>query len=563
MPHISVTVLGAGGEVGRSCFLVRFGLDCVLVDTGVHLTPSAPVERIPSIPSDCQLAAIIVTHYHLDHVGALPYLLGVSNSTSLSLCNVFMTTPTSLLAPPVLMDYCRNGPNSDLYTPNHVMRCFEKVRTLPLNTETFLTKDRRLSVTAFHSGHVLGGVGLLFKDSVSSLVYTGDFSVLQDALLRPLQVPHLSIPNAGVDVIISEATHATRIAERPISASEKELCTRIASTLNRNGKVLIPIFAVGRTQEIASIIRHHLGYEPELYTTSVSGRKASIITQSVARSWNVCRDNTQVEDLNVKFLNDVKNIPSGACVIFSSPAMIEGGTSLDIFLIMCENPNNLVVLTGYCSKDTVGNSVILFASRRGSSREIVVHGKSVKVQCECAYVPFSNHSDSPGIESVIRRFVPRNAILVHGDKMKMETLSKKVNQTWAGNVNISIPDNGAIIAYDSSDRSTVPPDRSRPVTIRRKIVTRCVDYEQVLDCILKSGSDFETSTIGDRLIIRREGRSVWLSMRPHSPEVILEYFSDARDRPAEWVTHNQLVMKVKKALSSICVDDFSISECSQ
>ena len=561
MSHVSVQVLGAGGEVGRSCFVVTIDDVSILVDTGVHLASSCS-DRVPSIPMEARISAVVITHYHLDHIGALPYLMEVIGSKSLHDCPIYMTVPTSLLAPPILIDYCRSGPNSDLYTPNHVVRCFQRVKTLSLNSETFPIENKQFSITAFHSGHVLGGVGLLINHKGRTVVYTGDFSVVEDSLLRPINIPQLALPVGGTDLVISESTHATRTADRSISVSERELTDRVAAALKRNGKVLIPIFAVGRTQEIASIIRSHLGSEPRLYTTSASGKKASVITQSIARSWSAKTDDIEVGDLDVKLLTDLTNLPSEPCVIFSSPAMLEGGVSLELFLRLCTNTRNLILLTGYCSPGSVGNSVILFASKRIPNRHIIVHGESINVNCECAYIPFSNHSDSPGIESVVRRFVPRNVILVHGERAKMESFTNKIKKTWAVDVNISIPENGNMVEYAQNDERKHRTDRSCPVTIRRKIPVGDPDLDKIMGVLSNSNEHIGITAVNDQIIVLAGSISVRVSLIVSESAVLVEYVSDSRMQSAEWVIYSQLFLWVKNALSSMREDNFSISECS-
>ena len=560
MPDVKIEVLGAGGEVGRSCFLISCFDRSLLIDTGVHMSPVHPSDRIPTIPSNIDVSAIIVTHYHLDHIGALPYLRQISGSESIKSCDVYMTSPTCLLAPNVLSDYCRSGPNSDLYTPNHVSRCFEKVQLMPLDSEVFPISNCDLSVSAFHSGHVLGGVGLVLKYRGATVVYTGDFSVIPDSLLRPIEVPQMRIPRGGVDVIISEATHATRKVDRSISESEKAFCKRVEAALGRGGTVLIPVFAVGRTQELASVIRNHLGPRPKLYTTSESGIKASVISQSLARSWTRSGDSTAINDLDVLLLRDTDGLPTGPCVIFTSPAMLEGGTSLNLFKQLCGDSSNLVVLTGYCNKDTVGNSVILFASRRVPQREIVIHGEKVIVRCECYYEPFSNHSDSPGIESVIRRFVPHNIVLVHGDKARMEKFSEKVKETWAQQVDIMIPNNGAVLGYQINKVCKDFPDPLKRLKIRRTVNNSQIGLMEVSETLSKVHKDLQLGSSTDGIQVRKGDWS--LELKRDQSTTCFDYTAGLCYQSAEWVVYNPLLARVKDSISSISSDNFSISECS-
>lgn len=562
MYEVEIRVLGAGGEVGRSCFLVVMGKTAILIDSGVHMSTTDSRERLPIIPSDVSISAIFITHYHLDHIGALPYLRELSENACLKSCRVFMTTPTYLLAPAILADFCRSGPHADLYSPNHVLRCFEKIEPLFINNVIYPTPERDVSVVAFHSGHVLGGVGLVIGFQGFTLVYTGDFSVVDDSLLKPIRIPNLLIPTQGVDMIISESTHATRKADRSISLSELDLCRRVNSCLERGGKVLIPIFAVGRTQELASVIRRHLGAGPRIFTTSASGRKASVLTNNLLRTWTQQRDQTCYADLAVEFMDDANSLPDGPCIVFSSPAMLEGGTSLELFIKLCDSPKNLVILTGYCTKETVGNSVILFASRRVTNRVIKVHGQAIDVRCECYYTPFSNHSDSPGIESVVRQFVPREIVLVHGEKSKMETFASKLKDSWAQDTKISIPSNAETLSRRANDTLRQVFKPLRRFTLRRKMLLNWKDFDRLYHKLLDMKPRLSTRMIEETIVVEKGWDTVTISRGTSHEDIAVEYACSIPNIPSEWIVCNKIFNLIREAVGSICGDEFSISECS-
>jgi len=562
MPErISIHVLGAGCEVGRSCFVITIAGKSILVDAGVHMNPSSPEDRIPIIPDDIRIHAVFITHYHLDHIGALPYLTEVVEKGPLRMCdNIYMTAPTALLAPPIMIDYCKGGSNTDIYLPNHVHRLFDKVKLMPLNHPIRLEGCNSFVVTPFYVGHVLGGVGLLIQYRGVSVVYTGDFSVAQDSLLRPINVPVMSPPRGGVDVVISEATHATTVNSRTISSIEHELCERIRNTLGRGGKVLVPIFAVGRTQELAAIIRRRLGYKVKLFTTSGSGQRACTITTTLMRSWSSWEQNTDQGDLRVSFLPEDSPFPDEPCVVFSSPAMIEGGSSLRLFQEICGDWRNLVVLTGYCSRETVGNSVILFASRNVRKREIEIHGKRVKVNCECLYTPFSNHTDSVGIESVIRQLVPRNLVLIHGEKSKMEAFKARLEGFWGHDVRIDIPRNYEVLTYDIAPMLDVSVS-SRPISIRRRIKSSWRINKESANIIHQKVDRCETMEDDGTLIVSRSRETVRV-VTVDGQEIVAEYMSLSPRGLSEWAAYNSIFSDLSDLFERGTDDNYSISECS-
>jgi integrator complex subunit 11 len=564
---VKVVTLGAGSEVGRSCFIIGIDDANILVDTGVHLEPKSPEDRVPNIPKHLQIDAVFVTHYHLDHIGALPYLRQVQRSINAD-CEVYMTSPTRILSPALLTDFCR-GPGRDLFCSNHVNQCFmdEKIRVIGCNEVVNLESRRGFSVTAAYAGHVIGGVLLVIKYKGVCVVYTGDFSVLPDSLLKPIQIPPFVIPTRGVDVVITETTHATTVT--PVSSSindiEKNICSRIKRALSRGGRVLVPMFAVGRTQEFATMIRRHLGQNIPLYTSSPGGHKACVLTTSVLRQWT--RDSENTESLDVRFLADSDVVPD-KCVIFASPAMIEGGSSLKLFLDMCGDDRNLVILTGYCNKGTVGNSVILFASRKVDRRQISVHGRAVQVRCECFYSPFSGHTDSVGIIRVLKELRPRVAtVLVHGQRDKMERFrSTLLNDGLVGNgVSVDIPVNYQSLEYRIAAFQEGIKWKSKKVNVSKRFARPSgFSLTEARDSMSDGLPECSFDIVENVMIACDQNISV--SIRLEKEYVVFQWESEYGRGP-EWLTRQPLVDSFMYVISQMksstdIPDQFSISDCS-
>ena len=553
-----ITTLGAGREIGRSCFLVTIADTTVLLDAGVHMNPQNKTDRIPIIPNDLDaknVSAVVITHYHLDHIGALPYL----TEMSLNACpEILMSVPTKLLAPNILLDYCKGPANSDMYSSKHVWDCFgsNKLKVFGIGEQVRLKANIDFVIDIVYAGHVVGGVMLLLKYMGVCVVYTGDFSVVPDALLNPITIPPMLIPKKGVDIVISESTHATTITpiNRPNAKIHADLCHKISSAINRGGTVLIPLFAVGRTQEIASIIRMYLGPSVALFTTSPGGFKSSLQSSTIHRQW--LRNNEEFDDLNIQFLES-DSIPN-KCVIFASPAMIEGGSSMKLFKHICTDPSNLVVVTGYCSKGTIGNSVILFASKLGMKNKSVYDGSTkISVECECLYTPFSNHTDSVGIEKVLAQLRPRmGVVLVHGEFEKMKNFKDKFKKSTC---QFHIPENYETLKFDVIvERSN---SNTRSVSITKKLnVTATMD--SLFDIISERLSYYGVEKCDGRQVVVSDSRtSITLSER-HG--CIHATWICASDLGAEWISNNPIVSSIEIAVlaSNSLIENFSISSCS-
>lgn len=571
---ICIHTLGAGSMVGRSCFVVSIDEVGILIDMGVHLNPTTAGERVPVVPHDIRLAALFISHYHLDHVGALPFLTLISSDKKLEGVPIYMSEPTRVLAPPLLVDFCKGSPNSEIYYPNQVYASFDSVRTFCIGQRIELDCHPGFYVTPMYAGHVLGGVMFLIEYKDQSVVYTGDYSVSCDSHLRPIDVAPLKLPPCGVDVVISESTHATTVSHRNIADVEQELCGKIDRALSRGGRVLIPIFAVGRTQELASIIRRHLGPKIRLFTTSSAGRRTSILSSFVNTQWT--NFEPLAPSLDVLFLGDSEPFPPQS-VVFASPAMIEGGASLRLFHEVCEDSKNLVLLTGFCSPDTVGNSVILFASRRTNHRYLNIHGRRVDINCECAYIPFSNHTDSIGIERVIRTLRPKQGvILVHGERPKMETLrTKLLTDVFNDSIRVDIPNNGDILQYKPDEEEGPRITMNAPIltpNITRIVNTPQIpDLEQVLrDCMKTCTITPEiNSTSGmnaPNVLCIRDNSRMGVSMRVAAvSDGYSCSWSGLAYMGGEWVTCNPLFAAFRFIVNKTRVaehDRSSVSSCS-
>jgi integrator complex subunit 11 len=561
---ICVRTLGAGSEVGRSCFLVTIEDVSVLIDAGVHVNPQSKSERIPIIPSDVRISAVMITHYHLDHVGALPHLREVAETIPKDV-DIFMTAPTKTLSPSVCIDYSR-GPNNDLYVPNHVYRCFTSDRIKVVGCGEEVKLDSGLRFQFAHSGHVIGGVLVLIQYRNKSLVYTGDFSVIPDSLLYPIHIPPEIIPRYGVDVVISECTHATTVSPvRELVSIQRSICERVFRTIKQGGSVLIPVFAVGRMQELASMLRQHLGDTIPMYTASPAGQRAGMITTLIHRQW--IREDCVPNRLGLALLEESDPFPSNS-VVFASPAMMEGGASLRYFTEICEDPKNLVVLTGYCNKGTVGNSLILFASRPGTrDKTVSVLNRQFDVKCECLYVPFTNHTDSNGIVHILRQLRPRSGVvLIHGQRDKIERFRDRLRSenVVSESVDIVIPRN-----YESHSFSPEKSDAQKgactgSVCMERTIaLVRPLTSTELGSILSALALPFEEHE--DRFTVNDPRGSSIVFIRGN--ELVCEWEADWEYGPV-WMTHNPTVEGISHVLNERGLigspgnDTISISECS-
>lgn len=225
MQTLSITPLGSGREVGRSCHLLTFGGLTILLDAGIH-PGYAGSAGLPSFDSiDCAtIDLVLVTHFHLDHAASLPYL---TEKTAFK-GRVFMTHPTKAVLRLLLLDYTRlmsMRPDQEaIYSEDDLRNCLRKVTLLDYHAVQELDLPHgHVKFWALNAGHVLGAAQFMISINGRNLLYTGDYSMEEDRHLAAAEVPE-----GKVDVLICESTYGVQVHP---SRAERE--ARFTGTVSR------------------------------------------------------------------------------------------------------------------------------------------------------------------------------------------------------------------------------------------------------------------------------------------------------------------------------------------
>ncbi|RYR44189.1 hypothetical protein Ahy_A08g040566 isoform C [Arachis hypogaea] len=456
---IETLVLGAGQEVGKSCVVVNINGKRIMFDCGMHMGVSDH-RRYPNFslisPTgdfDTALSCIIITHFHLDHLGALVYFTEVCGFHG----PIYMTYPTKALAPLMLEDYRkvlveRRG-EEEQFNSDHIAECMKKVIAVDLRQTIQVDKD--LQIRAYYAGHftlfeyltlilkVLGAAMFHAKVGDSEMVYTGDYNMTPDRHLGAAQIDRLRL-----DLLITESTYGTTIRDSKY-AREREFLDAVHKCVSAGGKVLIPTFGLGRAQELCILMDDYwerMNLKVPIYFSAGLTKQANVYykmlinwtSQKIKDSYPT---NNAFDFKNVcKYERSVLDTP-GPCVLFASPGMISGGLSLEVFKRWAPFENTLVALPGYCLPGTVGHVLM----SKPPKIELDPNTK-IDVRCQVHQLAFSPHTDSKGIMDLIKFLSPKHVILVHGEKPKMVSLKEKIHSEMgipcyhpANNETVSVP----------------------------------------------------------------------------------------------------------------------------
>ncbi|KAL1201093.1 Cleavage and polyadenylation specificity factor subunit 3-II [Cardamine amara subsp. amara] len=447
---IDCLVLGAGQEIGKSCVVVTINGKKIMFDCGMHMGCDDH-NRYPdfSIISksgdfDNAISCIIITHFHMDHVGALPYFTEVCGYNG----PIYMSYPTKALSPLMLEDYRRvmvdRRGEEELFTTTHIANCMKKV--IAIDLKQTIQVDQDLQIRAYYAGHVLGAVMVYAKVGDAAIVYTGDYNMTTDRHLGAAKIDRLQL-----DLLISESTYATTIRGSKYPR-EREFLQAVHKCVAGGGKALIPSFALGRAQELCMLLDDYwerMNIRVPIYFSSGLTIQANMYYKMLI-SWtsqNVKEKHSTHNPFDFKNVKDFDRSlihAPGPCVLFATPGMLCAGFSLEVFKHWAPSPLNLVALPGYSVAGTVGHKLM---SGKPTTVDLY-NGTKVDVRCKIHQVAFSPHTDAKGIMDLTKFLSPKNVVLVHGEKPSMMSLKDKITSEL--DIPCFVPANGETVSFAST-----------------------------------------------------------------------------------------------------------------
>jgi len=411
--------LGAGNEVGRSCVVAKFRGVSVMFDCGVH-PAYAGVSSLPffDLIEPSEIDAVLITHFHLDHAGALPYFTERTGFRG----KVYMTHPTRAIFRWLLNDYVRvsnASSENDLFTEKELADCYEKILAIDYGQEIHI---KNLKIIAYNAGHVLGAAMFLIKSDGFSLLYTGDYSREEDRHLKAAQMP-----STAIDILISESTYGVQCHQSK-EERESRFTSGVAEIVKRGGKCLLPVFALGRAQELLLILdefwesRKDLQGIPILYASALAKRCMAVYQTYL----NMMNDRIQgmaeiSNPFHFRHVSSIKNIEAyeerGPCVVMASPGMLQNGLSRELFEMWCGDKRNGCIIPGYSVDGTLAKDLLC------EPEEIVsLKGNRLAVRSSIDYISFSAHVDFIQNAEFIEGCRVKEVVLVHGEASEMNRL---------------------------------------------------------------------------------------------------------------------------------------------
>jgi Cft2 family RNA processing exonuclease len=416
--------------IGANSYLLQTTSARVLLDAGMHPKEEGQ-DAIPHYEwlDDESLDSVVITHSHLDHVGTLPVVLQNQPGTK-----VFLTPETADLSTAMLHNSVNVMQSKRLemglteYPLFHHAELDRMVEQFELRqTERPFALDEAGTVMAtFHdAGHVLGSVGVMIEADGKRVFYTGDVNFEPTTLQKGAR-----FPETNVDALIVETTRGaqSRIETYRREDEENAFADAIHEVLCRNGSVLIPVFAMGKTQEVLAMLHRfksegRIPMATPVYMGGLSTKMTHVYDRHSEVSRRLLPGFRFMKDMDIEGAGKKRRGPipmhSGCIYALSSGMMSEKTVSNNFarqgFL---ENPRNGLFFVGYTDPDSPGGRIR--ASGDGEKVLLDDNLPAVPLRCQTRSFDFSGHSTRDAIADYIVKVRPRNVFLVHGDADAME-----------------------------------------------------------------------------------------------------------------------------------------------
>ena len=455
---VRVVALGGYRQVGRSCSMIHTQDSKILIDCGVDVSSpdnGTPYLHLPEVLPIEKIDAVVITHAHLDHSGLIPLLYKYGFDGPM-----YCTPPTRDMCTLLQMDYLKVAAADAKkipYSAENIREMIKHCITMNYGDTTDITPDVRL--TLHNAGHILGSSIAHFHigEGMYNIAFSGDIKYEKTWLFNPAvnRFPRL-------EAIFIESTYGAKDDFQP---SRKEasyhLRNIVQGCLKNKGKILVPVFAVGRSQEVMIVLedlmRNKSIQNVPVYLDGMIWEATAIHTaypeylnsklriQTFQKGENPLLSEIFIrvdsQEMRQKIIGD-----PNPCIVLATSGMMSGGPVMEYFKSWAENNENMIIFVGYQSEGSLGRRI----QKGWNEIPLYVSGSIVNIKMNMNVETvdgFSGHSDRRQLLNFINNMSPRpeKIIFGHGEESKCLDLSSTVHKKF--NLNTVAPMNLETIRF--------------------------------------------------------------------------------------------------------------------
>lgn len=425
-------------EIGANSYLLETGDNRVVLDSGMH-PKAVGFDALPDfgpLPHD-SADAILITHAHHDHIGSLPVLQRKQPHAPVLMTEVTGELSSAMLHNSVNVMTKQREEESVTEYPLFTHRELDQIRAQWIYRDTdrsFTIPDTELEATMFDAGHILGSTGILIREGSNTLFYTGDVNFENQTICRAAD-----FPTSGIDVLIIETTRGdhARPAEYSRKGEKERLAALIRDTHEANGALLIPVFALGKTQEVMLMLHelHQEGLIPEmpLYIGGLSTKITVLYDHYASRSRRSYPGFRLLEDVDMlvprKNGRKRQEIVSSPRTLYalSSGMMTEHTASNQFAWKFLDNPRNAIAFVGYTDPESPGYKIR--NAKEGDMIKLARDLPAVPLRARVESFDLSAHATREQIADYAEKVKPKKMLLVHGEEAAQQWFIRRFTET--------------------------------------------------------------------------------------------------------------------------------------
>ena len=416
--------LNADGGIGANSLYLQLGDFHLVIDSGLH-PKKVGRQAAPNLSplQGVKLDLIIITHCHLDHIGSLPLLMRNQPNTP-----VIMSQPSHMLIERMLHNSAnvmarereeKGIADYPLFTHEEIDRCVPRMYALPFSPPRKFSGARDEIEFTFHpAGHIPGAAGVEIIHKHRRIFVTGDVLFNVQRILDGAK-----FPKGKFDTLITETTHGA--TEKPPGHERSQEMIRLIDTINatiqRGGSVLIPVFALGRMQEIMAILHDARKFnrlaDAQIFVSGLGMDIADYFDQICKKTGLVHFTRSILKELKVKKspreLKPGKEPPEQGIYVVSSGMVVANTPSYLLASCLVGNAKHSLCFVGYCDPDTPGGH--LLAAKNGDQFLFEELNIKTRVRAHIERFEFSGHASRDELLNYALKCDPRSIVLTHGD----------------------------------------------------------------------------------------------------------------------------------------------------
>jgi cleavage and polyadenylation specificity factor subunit 3 len=438
---ISFLPIGGGNEIGANSYYLNFNGNGVILDCGIH-PQKIGIDSLPNFDllKDKPVDYCLISHAHQDHIGSLnflvkrfPYVKIITTPQTRALAELTLHNSVSILKKEIEEN------DFEFYSHDEVDLLIKMIDYKEYQDEFELNSyhqlnEAKVSAAFYDAGHILGSAGILLENNNHKIFYTGDINLTSQTLL-----PGANLPETKIDTLILETTYGATDSEMLLDWNSESFrfAKEANKILNKGGSILIPVFSLGKAQEILATIwllmQKRKLTTVDIYTGGL-GIKINLAYDYNRFVVNRVDEEFELHAIPQKDYYDISNpedfFKHPCIVLASSGMMIKSTSSFAFAKRWLKQKDSAIFTVGYMDTETPG--YIIANSEHGDKIQLTEYDEQTEVSCLIRNFKFSAHARREDLLKIVGKLKPNNVILTHGDEDALDWMGSSILKKYKG-----------------------------------------------------------------------------------------------------------------------------------